>query len=55
MIKEYFVTFLKMTDSIGRAMTVTVLEQLKELGILLSDLRGQGYDNGANMKTKHRL
>jgi len=31
-------------------MTNVLLESLKKFGILLDDMRGQGYDNGANMR-----
>ncbi|XP_052627128.1 uncharacterized protein LOC128133658 [Lactuca sativa] len=30
------------------------LEELKSLGLEIDDMRGQGYDNGANMKGKHQ-
>lgn len=30
-----------------------IIQQLKDLGIPIENMRGQGYDNGANMKGKH--
>ena len=34
-------------------MTEWILAELEKLNITLSDMRGQAYDNGSNMKGKH--
>lgn len=34
-------------------MTESILAELEKLNIPLSDMRGQAYDNGSNMKGKH--
>ena len=35
-------------------LSTVILDKLNELKILFEDCRGQAYDNGANMKGKHR-
>jgi hypothetical protein len=52
-IREHFLGFLPITDATGTGLTEVILDELQNLGIALSDMRGQGYDNGANMKGKH--
>ncbi|KAL4152652.1 hypothetical protein QTP88_000485 [Uroleucon formosanum] len=49
-ISEHFLTFIELHDTTGLNMTNVLLETLKKYGILLDDMRGQGYDNGANMR-----
>jgi len=34
-------------------MTEQILEKLKEIKLPIANLRGQGYDNGSNMKGKN--
>ncbi|XP_046737530.1 zinc finger MYM-type protein 1-like [Diprion similis] len=52
-VREHFLGFLPITDTTGKGLTEVILDELQKLGIALSDMRGQGYDNGANMKGKH--
>ncbi|XP_048513412.1 zinc finger MYM-type protein 1-like [Athalia rosae] len=52
-IREHFLGFLPITDTTGKGLTQVILDELQNLGIAFSDMRGQGYDNGANMKSKH--
>lgn len=52
-IKELFLGFLIASDTTGKGLTDLVLDRLAFLGILISDCRGQGYDNGSNMKGKN--
>lgn len=49
-ISEHFLTFIELHDTTGLNMTNVLLETLKKYGLLLDDMRGQGYDNGANMR-----
>lgn len=52
-IREHFLGFCPVTDTTGEGLTAFLLNYLKELNIDIKDMRGQGYDNGANMKGKH--
>lgn len=52
-IKEHFLGFVPITDSTGEGLTEILLNELSIRNIPLKDMRGQGYDNGSNMKGKH--
>jgi hypothetical protein len=49
-IQEHFINFLEVEESTGKYLLDILLLELKRLGLDVSDIRGQGYDNGANMK-----
>ncbi|XP_012564173.3 zinc finger MYM-type protein 1-like [Hydra vulgaris] len=49
-IAEFFIGFFKASDSTGEGLAKLILTHLEKLGFELKWLRGQGYDNGANMK-----
>lgn len=49
-IEEFFIGFFEASDSTGEGLTELILTHLEKLGFELKWLRGQGYDNGANMK-----
>lgn len=49
-IKESFLGFVPIEKSSGLELTDVLLERLDTLGLSLQDMRGQGYDNGSNMK-----
>ena len=49
-IKEHFIGFIPVEKTTGADLADYVLSELKSLGLKLEDCRGQGYDNGANMK-----
>lgn len=49
-IDEFFIGFFEATNSTGEGLTELILSFLKKIGFELKWLRGQGYDNGANMK-----
>ncbi|XP_049806820.1 zinc finger MYM-type protein 1-like [Schistocerca nitens] len=51
-IREHFMGFLPVPDSSSSILTQVVLKFLQDKKILLCNMRGQGYDNGANMKGK---
>lgn len=48
-IVEHFVGFIVVEESTGAGLTEMFLAKLKTLGLLISNCRGPGYDNGANM------
>jgi len=52
-ICEHFLGFVPINDSTGKGLSDCLLNVLAELKLNINDLRGQGYDNGANMRGKH--
>lgn len=51
-IKEHFLGFVPLEKTTGSFMTETLIEQLEQMDLPIENLRGQGYDNGSNMKGK---
>lgn len=51
-IREHFLGFIPLQESTGAFIAETLIEQLQKMGLPLENLRGQGYDNGSNMKGK---
>lgn len=52
-IKEHFLGFLECKNKTGEGLTDLVLKALNDFNISINNCRGQGYDNGSNMKGKH--
>nr|XP_008106743.1 PREDICTED: zinc finger MYM-type protein 1 [Anolis carolinensis]XP_008106744.1 PREDICTED: zinc finger MYM-type protein 1 [Anolis carolinensis]XP_008106745.1 PREDICTED: zinc finger MYM-type protein 1 [Anolis carolinensis] len=52
-IREHFLEFIDVDDTKGCSMANVLLKRLEEMGIAIVDMRGQSYDNGANMKGKN--
>jgi len=53
-VNEYFLDFLKVDDTSGKGLFDAIIDELNIVGLDINDLKGQGYDNGSNMKGKHQ-
>uniref|UniRef100_A0A2S2QHK7 Zinc finger MYM-type protein 1 n=1 Tax=Sipha flava TaxID=143950 RepID=A0A2S2QHK7_9HEMI len=53
-IKEHFIEFEPLFNSSGEGIYESILSMLKNFKLKLSNCKGQGYDNGANMKGKNK-
>lgn len=52
-ICENFIGFCPITSSTGESLLNFVLDLFSQLNLNIENLRGQGYDNGSNMRGKH--
>ncbi|XP_068108911.1 zinc finger MYM-type protein 1-like [Hyperolius riggenbachi] len=53
-VMEHFIEFLNVDNATGKGLSEALLAALENHGLDIADCRGQGYDNGANMKGKHQ-
>ncbi|KAF2886373.1 hypothetical protein ILUMI_19800, partial [Ignelater luminosus] len=51
-IHEELICFLPATDLTGAALSHQIVQELNRVGLQVENLRGQGYDGGANMSGK---
>ena len=52
-VREHFIEFIPLQNTTGAGMAEILSTTLEKHGLLLSNIRGQGYDNGANMSGKN--
>jgi hypothetical protein len=52
-VVEHFIKFFIIEDTTAKGLSDLLLAAIERLGLNIDDCRGQGYDNGANMKGKN--
>lgn len=52
-IRKHFLGFISVESSTGENLSDVLSNTLRELNLFLNNIRGQGYDNRANMKDVH--
>ncbi|XP_066947110.1 uncharacterized protein [Macrobrachium rosenbergii] len=54
-VREHSLGYVPLQETTGACMAETILEDFKKMDLCIDNLRGQGYDNGSNMKAStHR-
>ncbi|KAK3198727.1 hypothetical protein Dsin_022142 [Dipteronia sinensis] len=53
-VEEFFITFVKVVETTGESLFNTLKSLLGSYELDFNNVRGQGYDNGSNMKGQHK-
>ena len=53
-ITKYFLEFLKVDDISGKDLFKVIVDEIKNIGLDINNLRGQEYNNGSNVNEKHQ-
>ena len=51
-VREHFLGFVPLEETTEQFISDVLLRHLTKMGLNVDDMRGQGYDNGSNMKGK---
>ena len=49
-VEEFFITFVKLVETMGESILITLKSFLGFYELDFNNVRGQGYDNGSSMK-----